>query len=207
LLAVILGWMWRWFLWTRFLWLMARLNLALVSSHPDGAGGLKFVAHSVRACWPLGLAFGVIAAGSIANAVVHQDAPLLNYKYLVGEAVAFSVAFISAPLLVFSVPLLRAWRRGVFEYGALAERCGRELERKWINNEATKDENMLEHPDFSTTTDLYGIVDRVHSMRLIPIDITSLVMLGIATMVPFLPVVLMALPLDTILDRIAHLFL
>ncbi len=42
LLVLVLGWLWRLSIWTRLLWLIARLNLRLVASHPDHAAGLAF---------------------------------------------------------------------------------------------------------------------------------------------------------------------
>jgi len=207
LLTLALGWLWRWILWTRFLWLMARLDLHLVPSHPDRAAGLGFVAYSVRACWPLGLAFGVVVAGIIANPVVHADVPLVDYRYHIVGAATLSVAFFSAPLLVFFGKLLEAWRRGVFEYGALADGFGRQFEGRWLTREDRVDESILERPDFSAATDLYQVVDRVHEMRLVPVDFRSLFMLAAATLLPFLPVVLLGLPFDQILSGLAGLLL
>ncbi len=207
LLTLILSWLWRWFLWTRFLWLMSRLDLQLVPSHPDRAGGLRFAAYSVGACMPLGAALGALFAGDVANAVVHQGASLLGYRYLVVEVVALSIAFFTAPLLFFSGRLLTAWRRGVFEYAALADRFGHQFERRWLGRDSPTDESVLERPDFSAATDLYQVVDRVHDMRLMPIDLRSVVMLAVATLLPFVPVVLMVLPFDAILDRIGGLLL
>lgn len=207
LLTLILGWAWRWILWTRFLWLMARLDLRLVPSHPDRAAGLTFAAYSVRACWPLGLAFGAIVAGVVANSVVHQGAAWLDYKYLVGGAVALSAAFFTAPLLVFFGGLLEAWRRGVFEYGELADGFGWQFERRWLGRDSPLDESVLERSDFSAATDLYQVVDRVHATRLVPIDPKSVVILAIATLLPFVPVALATQPLSTILNRLARLLL
>lgn len=207
LLTLILGWMWRWVLWTRFLWLMARLDLHLVPSHPDRAAGLGFVAYSVRACAPLGFTFGVVVAGVVANAVVHQDAAVADYRYLIGGAAALSVAFFTAPLLVFFRKLLEAWQRGVFEYGGLADGFGRQFERRWLTRNAPADESMLERPDFSAATDLYQVVDRVHDMRLLPLDLRSIVMLAVATLLPFVPVVFMGLPFDQIMTGLAGFLL
>lgn len=207
LFILILGWVWRWILWTRFLWLMARLDLRLVPSHPDQAAGLGFVAYSVRACWPLGFTFGVIVAGLIANPVVHGDAALLDYRYHITAVAAMSVAFFSAPLLVFFGRLLEAWRRGVFEYGELADSFGRQFERKWLRREGRADESILEQPAFSAAADLYQLVDRVRDMRLVPIDFRSLVMLAVATLLPFVPVALLSLPFDDIVSGLAGLLL
>ena len=46
LLVLLLGWLWRLILWTRFLWLMSRLDLRLIPAHPDGSAGLKFIGLS-----------------------------------------------------------------------------------------------------------------------------------------------------------------
>src|SRR5580658_8744002 len=43
-----LGWIWRLCLWTRFLWLMNRLDLHLVAAHPDHSAGLRFLGYSLR---------------------------------------------------------------------------------------------------------------------------------------------------------------
>jgi len=204
LLSLILGWTWRWFLWTRLLWQISRLDLHLVASHPDRAAGLTFVSYSVRACWPLACAFTAILAGNVANAALHHGTPLLDYKYLVVEATVFAVMFITAPLVVFSAPLLRTWRRGVFEYGALAEHCGREFEQRWLaarNPEAG--ESLLRQTDGSTVSSLYHIVDRVYDLRLVPVDFISVVMLVLAALLPFVLVILVTLPIEAILDQVA----
>ena len=59
-------------------------------------------------------------------------------------------------------------------------------------------EGILERPDFSAATDLYQVVDRVHEMRLLPVDLPSVGVLAIATLLPFVPVVLMNMPFDVI---------
>src|SRR5215831_503538 len=63
LLLLLLGWMWRLCLWSRFLWLVSRLDLRLIPAHPDHAAGLIFVGHSLRALSVLALA----RAGAAAN--------------------------------------------------------------------------------------------------------------------------------------------
>ena len=64
LLILLLGWIWRLFLWTRYLWCVSRLELRLVAAHPAGAGGLMFVGYSLRAFAILGMATGMIVAAT-----------------------------------------------------------------------------------------------------------------------------------------------
>ena len=68
-------------------------------------------------------------------------------------------------------------------------------------------EDALEVPDFSATTDLYQVVSNVYDMRTVPIDVRDVLLLVATTLLPFLPIVLMAVPFDVILKDIAGLLL
>ena len=203
LVVLFLGWMWRGFLWTRFLWLMSRLDLQLIPVHPDHAAGLMFVGYSVRAFSVIGFALGTVVAGTVANGVWHKGASLLSSKYAIAGLVAFVVALGCGPLSMFAGRLLQQWRRGVFEYGALADRLGRQFEGSWLHHKIGAD--ALHAPDFSATTDLYSVVANVYTMRVMPVDRKSILLLVVATLLPFGPVLLMAVPLDTLLQDVANL--
>ena len=64
---LLLRWYFRLFIWTRFLWQVSRIELSLVPTHPDRAGGLGFLANTVYAFTPLAVAHGALLAGLIAN--------------------------------------------------------------------------------------------------------------------------------------------
>jgi hypothetical protein len=70
LIILFLGRIWRLVSWTRLPWLMSRLRLRLVASHPDHAAGLGFIGHSVRAFAIVALAPMAIAAGRSARIVL-----------------------------------------------------------------------------------------------------------------------------------------
>jgi hypothetical protein len=201
LLVLVLGWLFRVALWTRFLWLVARLHLRLVPAHPDLSAGLRFVGHSLRAFAVVGFAFGAIVAGALANRIAHNDAPPIICKDAAAGLVMFVVVLFGAPLLAFSRSLLVAWREGVFRYGALADRLGREFEGKWLDS--TETPPTLAAPDFSAAIDLYNVVSNVYQMKIIPVDYGSLVSLVVATLAPIGPVLLLSIPLEVILAALA----
>jgi hypothetical protein len=66
---------------------------------------------------------------------------------------------------------------------------------------------MMDRPDFSSATDLYQVVDRVYAMWLVPFHAKSVIMLAVAAMLPFIPVALIALPFDVLVDKLAGLLL
>jgi hypothetical protein len=207
LTVLFFGWLWRLFLWGRLLRQLSRLDLQLIPAHPDHVAGLKFVGHSLRAFSLLGCALGAIVAGFVANHVVHAGIQLAAYFYLIGGSVVCVLILFSGPLLAFSGKLLRARRRGIFAYGALALGEGQQFERKWLNRAGHLDEGVLEVPDFSATTDLYQVVSNVYDMGTIPLDLKDLIPLVIATLLPFVPVALMAVPLNVLLRQLANLLL
>ncbi len=205
LLMLLLGWVWRLLMWATFLALVARLDLQLVPVHPDKAAGLGFVAYSVRAFGTIGAAIGALAAGTIANQLAYGGAALLDFRYSVPGLVLAVVLLFTAPLLAFTPKLIQTWRRGFLEYGALADTLGRQFEREWLAHRrsgTSSDIAMLDRPDFSAATDLYQVVDRIHEMRIVPVDLLSVVILAGATFLPFIPVILMAVPFDAVVGAI-----
>ena len=205
LLMLILGWAWRLVLWIRLLFAAARLRLQLVAVHPDKSGGLGFFGRSVRAFALFGAALGAIVAGTVANEIVHRGAPLAEFKYMVLALVAGTVIVFTGPLLILTPMLHAAWRRGAHEYDELATAFGLAFERAWFAQRKPRDQSLLEREDFSAATDLYQVVDRVHDMRLIPVDYKSVAVLAGATLLPFIPVVIIALPFDVMLDTLVGL--
>ncbi|HEY1491304.1 MAG TPA: hypothetical protein VGF35_01640 [Steroidobacteraceae bacterium] len=207
LVVLMLGWAWRLLLWGRFLLLMNRLPLRLIPAHPDQAAGLKFVGYALRAFVPLGFITGILAVGPMLNDVVHRAASPLHYKFTVaGVAVAVLVIFV-LPLLAFSQRLIAERRRGIFLYGALASTMGREFEKRWFASGRQLDEDALSAVDFSATTDLYAVAANAYAIRTVPLELRDLAVLVLATLLPFVPLLLLVAPLDVILDKLAGLLL
>jgi hypothetical protein len=205
LLLLLLGWIWRLCLWSRFLWLVSRLDLHLIPAHPDHAAGLIFVGHSLRALSVLALALGTILAGGAANNLLRHAGSFFAHTFIVAGAVGFVVALFSAPLLVFSERLVREWQRGVFAYGALASDIGARFEGKWFGPGAPANDDNLAAPDFSSTTDLYQVVSNVYEMRFVPVDLTSVTLLIGAMLLPFVPVLPLAMPIGEIMQGVKSL--
>jgi hypothetical protein len=207
LLVLLFGWMWKLGLWTRFLWLMSRLDLHLVAVHPDRLAGLKFISHSVYGFLLVALALATIVAGRAADILIDRGA--LAMTEMLGFAVALIaiVVLFAGPLLVFAGVLLREWQRGVLHYGAGASKFGKEFERKWFGPDRPRGEEVLRAPDFSAAADLYQVVANVYAMRIVPIDILSLILLVGAVLLPFVPVVLMTVPVDQIIVQLKKLLL
>lgn len=205
LLILFFGWMWRVILWSRFLIRVARLKLSLISAHPDLTAGLKFLNSSLFAFMPVAFTFGVVAAGSAANRVAYQAATIDGIQKTASGLLIFVFILFVGPLLVFALKLHRQKVDGIFTYGALADGVGRQFEQKWLANYNKYADDALQASDFSATTDLYGIVSNVHDMRIVPFDLRGLLSLMVSTLLPFIPVILMMIPVKEILREVARL--
>lgn len=206
-LGLILSWLWRIGVWMRFLHLLSRMELRLVPSHPDKAAGLEFVALSPRIFAPLGFAIGVLAAGTLGNEVIHLHLDPMNHIAVPVATAIVVVALLVSPPLLFARRLMLTRRRGVFEYGALARRVGAEFEAKWLARDKTIDETALGEPDFSSTTDLYGVAANVYAMQPTLFDPRVAAAVAIATLVPFAPIWLAVIPTKVLLSHLVGMLI
>ena len=207
LLALIFGWLWRLLLWARLLWLASRLRLRLVAAHPDHCAGLAFLGQSVRAFAIVALAVAAIVAGRSAYLVIGgAGLPTPNIYFNIGLMVVVMVLLV-APLAIFTPMLMQVWRRGTFEYGALADRVGQSFEQKWLHGgkaepSALERARLLDHH-----RSLFGGGERPSHPKFVPVGVKDLAALAGAMLLPFVPVVLLAFPLDVIWSHLKGLLL
>jgi len=200
-------WYFRIFIWARFLWQVSRMDLHLVPTHPDRAGGLGFLAGSVAAFVPLLLAQGVLIAGMIANRIFYEGATLLAFKPEVAAAVVFMLLLVLGPLSVFALQLAKCKRQGLLEYGALASTyvCG--FDRKWLRDAPPLDEPLVGSGDIQSLNDLAGSFEIIEGMRLFPFGKTAVLQTAIVTLLPVLPLSLTMISLEDMVKQLLGILL
>ena len=207
LLWLVLGWLWRICVWTRFLWLMNRLQLQLVPAHPDHAGGLRFVGSSLEGFAPIGFIVGVLGAGPVANQVVHHQANPLQFKAIAIGAVIIVLVLFTGPLLIFTRRLIEERHRGMLQYGALALHMGGRFELKWLRSRVRVDQGAPDMSEFTGTNALYSITANAQAVQILPLEIKSVGLLIVATLLPFVPVWLLAVPFSEIAKELGGFLL
>jgi len=196
---VLLRWYFRFFLWTRFLWQVSRIDLQLVSTHPDRVGGLAFLTTAVYAFVPLLVAHGALLSGLIGNRIFHVGATLPDFKVEIFALLLFLLSVVLGPLLVFAPQLAAAKRKGLREYGSLAERYVREFDTKWLRGGAPPDEPLVGSGDIQSLADLGNSYETVRTMRLAPFGKEAMLQLAMATLAPIVPLMLTMMPLEQLL--------
>ena len=198
-------WMWRILFWTLFLRDVAKLDLRLVPSHADSVGGLGFLEGAHASFRVLAFAMGSILSAQAAFQIIHEGASIEVFKTPVIIALVVIEVLFLGPLLVLSPVMVRTRRAALAAYGSLAVRYNRSFQDKWIDRPSPRDEQLLGSPDVQSLADMGAGFRLVKAMKPVPFGRGVVIQLAIATILPGLPLILLAVPIGDIIDVVAKL--
>ncbi len=199
LLAV---WLWRLVLVFLLLKRIARLDLSIVPTHPDGAGGLGFVKDMPKAFSLLAFATSAVVASRLAHDVMYHGVTLQSLKVVLTGFVLLVVALCIAPLLALAGPLAAAKRRALLDYGALVGEHGRLVRRRWILGEKPADDALLQAAEIGPVADTLALYDAVRRMQVVPFGKSTLIGIAVPTLIPILVLLSTQVPIKDILKKI-----
>jgi hypothetical protein len=191
--------LWKWLLWTVFAFRLSKLNLQLIPSHPDENGGLGFLSISTQAFVPLSFAASILVGASFRNDILNGGKHLPDFQ---GPAIAFAVIifFVAILPLIFFVPkLLPLRRKGILQYSVIGHMQSSAFHDKWVHHGEEHRDEIIAAPEISTLCDYNSAYSNVENMYPIPVDKEALTGLAISIVIPALPVILAAIPLQTFL--------
>ena len=198
---ILLRWYVRLLIWFRFLWQVNRIELNLIPTHPDRCGGLSFLGKSSYAFGPILFAQGAILAGIVAGRVLYGGETLQSFRFQIGGFIVFFVAAIIAPLLMFSLRMARARRKGLADYGLLAQRYVEGFDHKWVR-ESLPSAELLGTADIQSLADLGNSYEVIREMRVVPFGLQDISRLAIATAAPLSPLLLTIFSFEELMIRI-----
>ncbi|HZX76644.1 hypothetical protein [Lysobacter sp.] len=199
---LVLLWLWRQLLWICLLWQFARVRLALHAAHPDGCAGLSFLGFAQASFIVLPLMGALLVTGSLAMEVEYLQATLHSLRYVLLGYIVLGVAIMVAPLLLLSPRLAAIKRASLLAYGALGTDCAEQFENKWLGRARGGAAPILEAGDSSALADLTGVYATVNGMSTVPLQRFVLIQFALAASAPLLPVVLLTMPIDELLDKL-----
>ena len=203
LLILLFRWLWRFYLWTEFLFRVSRLKLRLQPTHPDMAGGLGILKNGENSFILIFVAFGAMLSVSLADEIMYHDMPLIQTQLIIAVYIAISILIMTLPLVFFSAQLIKAKRWGRVVYGGLGYRLSQAFDKKWGKSEdKTIGEELLKTADASAVCDYSDVYEVVREMRYLPTRIKDLVAQAFILAVPFIPLVFIKIPVTEVLRRI-----
>lgn len=201
-LTFLLGWLWRIVLMTLLFRGMASLELVIVPTHPDRAGGLGFLERFPRTFAPVVLAIGTVLASAMAHDIVYHGARVEALQLpMIAFIIAALVIFLF-PLFVFTGPLLKARKKALLEYGVLIGTHGRLVEERWIGGKDLQDDAILNAPELGPVADTISLYHSVKNMRPVLLGRASIVPILLAAAAPMIAVLAIQVPVTDILARL-----
>lgn len=199
---LLIRWYFRIYIWTRFLWQVSRIDLRLVPTHPDRAGGLGFLSSVVYAYVPLLLAHGAMLSGLYAQRIFYVGDTLPSFKLETIAIVVFLLLLVQGPLLFFSPQLAAAKRTGKREYGTLTQSYVREFDAKWLRGGVSSNEQLMGNADIQSLADLGNSFEVVQSMNISLFSKAAALTFAGAIIAPIVPLALTMMPLEQLLSRL-----
>jgi hypothetical protein len=196
-------WLWGFLIWGLFLWRLSWVPLQLLPTHPDRAGGLAFLGDI-----QMRFAVGVAALSALLAAVIGERA--LAQGVSVAQAQGMLVGFVIvvpiivlAPLAVFAPALTACRTQGLLDYAELGHRYTKAFAGKWMGEKQPEDEPLLGTSDIQSLADLANSFEVIRGTRVVPFDLTVLIVVLAAAIVPLLPLVFAVVPAADVLKKVA----
>ena len=188
-------------IWGGLLIAFLRLDLQLIPTHPDLAGGLASLGVAHVGLAPLSFALSAVLVGTYAEEISHGLAMIERLVTPLVAAVILNMLLLTAPLLLFTPRLAGTKQRGLLDYGGLASDYARAFESKWLRHQPPPSEPLLGFADVQSLADLANSYNVVRSMRIVPIAPHQAFILGVAAALPAVPLIFFVVPLDELIVR------
>lgn len=204
---ILFRWLFRMFVWYRYLWQVSRMPLHFNFYHPDRAGGLGFLSAGALALAPVFVAQSMVIAGYIYGHILYARQRLPDFKMEMGAFVILALIVLLLPLTFFAIKLEHAGRRAKIEFGILASYYVDDFRNKWVTGGEESGEHLLGTPDVQSLADLAHSFTEVNQMRLLPINKETLLRLVVFLVFPLVPLALTMFPFEEVLQRLFKLAL
>ena len=200
-------WCWRVVIWTILLWRVSRLNLRLVATHPDLAGGLGYLGVAQGHFGTLALPLSAVLSASFAEQILFDGRQLRAFLPLIVGHVFMTLVTFLGPLLVFTPRLLKVKRRGLREYGVVAAAYTHLFEAKWVRGREAAGEPLLGSADIQSLADLANSFNIVRYMRLAPFGPALVIALVASAIVPMAPLLFLQFSPEELLRELVKVLL
>jgi hypothetical protein len=135
---------------------------------------------------------------------LYRGESLLSLKLEMGGFVIFFVLAILGPLLMFTPKMAALKRKGLADYGQVAQGYVNSFEEKWVLNTPPVEE-VLGSGDIQSLADLNSGYEIVSDMRAVPFGLEDIIRLAAATAAPLVPLLLTIFPLEELIMQLVKI--
>jgi hypothetical protein len=207
MLFMLYRWLLRLIVWGNILRKISNLNLKLYVLHPDKMGGLSFLAITLRFFSSVAFAMSAIIAGSFADFMLVGHHHLADLWIIFAVFLVFITLLFCLPLMTFVKVLTGAREDAILNYYGLANGMNREIARRIAAKHFKVVEKDLDTQHYSTVNDFNSVVQNALRMKSTPFTFNDLKPIWVAAIIPFVPVILIEIPVVEVLKALFGLLL
>jgi hypothetical protein len=198
--------LWRHFVWAQLLRRIAGLDLRLVATHPDGKGGLAFLARYPNAYMFFVFGMSSALAAGAAKHLMRDNLTITTFTMMMGIWLLAVLAFFAYPLSAFSKPLAILKERTINMLGAQATRFQRMSERKVLGQNVfvNDPEEAASEAEVTDPTKQFETAKKLSTML---VSRTSVVPVAAAALIPFAVAGATKLPYKEVFEVVKKLLL
>jgi hypothetical protein len=195
---LLLRWLWRHAVWGLLLRDLARLELRLVATHPDGAGGLAFIGQYPNAFAAFVFALSCVLGAAIARTLLQGALTTAAYGQLMAAWLLIVIILFGLPLLAFSGPLRRLKQATLLTASSVATRHERAAERELLgkNMVAPADADAIAATEIPDPSKLYAAARKLSTLL---ISRSAIVPVAAAALLPLVAAGATRLPVRELL--------
>ncbi len=199
---LLLRWLCRFGLWVFFLWRLTRLDLDLVPTHPDFAGGLGYLEVVHTHFLPLSFAISSLVSASYAEEIAAGRTSVEGAGPIIVVSLVAQAIVLLGPLFIVSPELWTCRVRGLSEYMEFGTTYVTRFDRKWLRGGAPPDEPLLGTGDLQSLADLGNSLKVASSMRWVPLSLELVRDFAVAALLPILPLLLLEYPVTELARKV-----
>ncbi len=204
---LILRWLWRYIIWSLFLFRLSNTRLNLQPTHPDQCAGLGIVADVHKYFGLIFLAINVIASGEMITRIIENPD---SFPAIRGEAIGnitICVVIIFLPLFFFIGKLIMTRHYALMDLGNLGATLSSKFEEEWLRN-IPIEKRILEGKVSTTTLQDYSSVYRAtEKMRSVPFRLPDIVLVILILFIPYIPILLIHFSIIELLQKLFGLLI
>jgi hypothetical protein len=195
---LLLRWLWRHAVWGLLLRDLARLELRLVATHPDGAGGLAFIGQYPNAFAAFVFALSCVLGAAIARTLLQGGLTTAAYGQLMAAWLIIVMILFGASLAAFTKPLRQLKEATLLAAGSVATRHERAVERQLLarNMSAAGDAEATPGGEIPDPSKLYAAAKK---LSIFLISRSAIVPVAAAALVPLVAAGATQLPIRELL--------
>ena len=194
-------WIWRFMVWSLFLYRVSRMKLELYASHTDLAGGLGMIGVNHAFFSILFLIIATLVSSDLAGNILYEGDQLVAEKQLVIVFIVMSMVILLIPLCFFSNKLIHMKYKALSTYSALQNQISSDFHKHWIDDEA---KDIVDSMQPSAMADYSAVFEIIRNVRIVPIDSKTIIYVAILLLLPFLPLTLTELSIIDVLNKISE---